>query len=49
MKKTWIWLAVSLVVTKISLETGVCMWVCCLNAAIALVVTAFKAENAERK
>ena len=47
MKKTWIWLAVSLVVAKISFSCDYecVIWACCLNAAIALVVTAFKAEN----
>lgn len=51
MKKTWIYLAISLVVAKISLSCDVCVWfiwAACLNAAVALVIAAFKAENAER-
>jgi hypothetical protein len=51
MKKTWLYLLVSLVVAKISFlcDYECVIWVCCLNAAVALAVTAFKAENAERK
>ena len=47
MKKTWLYLLISLVVAKISLSCDYecVIWACCLNAAIALVVTAFKAEN----
>lgn len=51
MKKTWLYLLISLVVAKISFlcDYECVIWVCCLNAAAALAVTAFKAENAERK